>query len=102
MTSAIVHGTYDGYNNHSCRCDECKAAATEYRKSLLTLCPNGCGNLVFGRYKPDRVCRACTIEKLRKPLEHGTEVGYCKGCRCAPCRAASAAARRDRRARTGR
>ena len=28
----IPHGTYGGYTNHYCRCDECKAARAEYSR----------------------------------------------------------------------
>ncbi len=28
----IVHGTYDGYNHHGCRCKLCKEARREYRR----------------------------------------------------------------------
>lgn len=31
-TKEIVHGTYDGYNHHKCRCEECKEARREYRR----------------------------------------------------------------------
>ena len=31
MTDTIPHGTRNGYNNYKCRCDDCRAAARDYR-----------------------------------------------------------------------
>jgi hypothetical protein len=28
----VVHGTMDGYNNHACRCPDCREAWRVYRK----------------------------------------------------------------------
>jgi len=30
----LVHGTLQGYESHKCRCNECKAAESRYRKNL--------------------------------------------------------------------
>jgi len=30
----MKHGTYDGYNNHDCRCDACREAGRAYRGSV--------------------------------------------------------------------
>lgn len=32
MIKPIVHGTWDGYIHHNCRCDECKLASFYYRE----------------------------------------------------------------------
>lgn len=32
MSRERWHGTAGGYTNHSCRCDDCRRAAREYRK----------------------------------------------------------------------
>lgn len=96
---SFTHGTYDAYNNHGCRCEECKRAAREYRQSMMTDCPGGCGRKVHGRYRPDRLCRSCV---KKKPLIHGTESGYQKGCRCDRCRAASTAGRTARKRKEAR
>ena len=32
VTREVVHGTHDGYSNHRCRCDACRAAETIYRR----------------------------------------------------------------------
>ncbi len=30
--TAMPHGTWDGYINHGCRCEECRAASAEYKR----------------------------------------------------------------------
>jgi hypothetical protein len=58
----ISHGTVTGYNNHRCRCAECKAAMREYWRA--------------------RAKRRATQE----PPRHGTRQGYwAYSCRCALC-----------------
>lgn len=94
---SFTHGTFDGYNNHGCRCVKCKKAASDYMRARRVPCPGGCGRLVYGRYKPGRMCNTCTRERMRKPLIHGTDSGYGKGCRCDKCRLAANKARRERR-----
>ena len=67
----VPHGTRAGYNGHKCRCDECKAAQSEY------------GRKRRGAPKP------------KKPLPHGTYSGYaCHKCRCEDCKKAAAEYRR--------
>jgi hypothetical protein len=97
---SLTHGTFDGYNNHGCRCEECKKAASDYHRSRRVPCPGGCGTLIYGRYKPGRMCNTCTRKRMRKKLVHGTEPGYAKGCRCKRCTAAANQARRERRQRS--
>jgi hypothetical protein len=36
------------------------------------------------------MCRACRAAVRTKPLVHGTESGYAKGCKCYSCRRAAA------------
>lgn len=99
----IPHGTQNGYGNYNCRCDLCKAAGAEYRrtKSHFSPCPN-CGARTMNRYRgAQALCRACRNEQVRGPngenLVHGTERGYKRGCRCESCKLAGARARRERR-----
>ena len=91
------HGTANGYTNCGCRCDRCRDAILAYVKSRgisgyrKSVCE--CGQ--DKNYRSAR-CRACNdVERM---AEHGTESRY-RGCRCDECRAASAAARRRRRAK---
>ena len=45
-----------------------------------------------------------TADRRRRPLRHGTNAGYQRGCKCAGCRAANAARQRElcaRRAAAG-
>ena len=61
----MEHGKYSTYVNKSCRCDECKQAARDYRARLTA--------------------RGLPADDDR----HGTRNGYTNyGCRCAPCRIA--------------
>jgi hypothetical protein len=71
------HGTINGYTNHSCRCELCRAANTESVANAR--------NRRVGELPPEEV--------------HGTENGYSNWrCRCSDCREAHAAAARERRA----
>lgn len=53
------------------------------------------------RWQNRRKCRACIANRLAsmRPDQHGTNTGYVYGCRCADCRAASAAYHRERASR---
>lgn len=96
----MTHGTYNGYNYHGCRCRSCTEAHTEYQRIAQGApCAGGCGKIVFGRYRPGAMCRACKVASRTRPLEecHGTETGYRKGCRCDRCRTVASKARSDRR-----
>lgn len=81
------HGTYNGYNNHGCRCAPCTRAAADYVTAR---------NHRTGRHRPMAEYRA---ELAARGLPaHGTETRYVRhGCRCDECRAGSAAARQARR-----
>jgi hypothetical protein len=74
----IPHGTPSGWQWHKCRCDECLAARTEYKR----------------------------LERLRRraragiTAEHGTVRAYAQGCDCERCLAAVAETDRQRQART--
>ena len=92
----IIHGTPDGYQNHHCRCSRCVKAIRDYNRARRVPCKGGCGRLVYPQKRRTGFCLSCV---RIKPLVHGTEVGYTKGCRCPECTKASAAARRDRRRR---
>lgn len=73
----VEHGTRATYQNHSCRCDECRAAQAAYQ-------------LLFKR----------RADPAQAP--HGTTTGYSSwNCRCVPCREAHAARMRVWRARRG-
>lgn len=79
MAKAIPHGTPSGYTYHKCRCDECKAAESEYQSLRRASRPEN--------YRPSTLIR------------HGTQSGYnTHGCRCEECRSAKAkAAQRSRK-----
>jgi hypothetical protein len=97
--TAFSHGTANGYNNHRCRCDACRAAWAEYQASRRTPCPAGCGRLVHSRGDTKRKCHTCTHSR---PIKHGTASGYeNRGCRCDDCRTAASAARKERKQRRG-
>lgn len=32
MPQTITHGTHNAYVNHGCRCDDCRAASSKYRR----------------------------------------------------------------------
>lgn len=99
----IVHGTFDGYNNHVCRCDACKAAGKEYRLSRLVPCANHCGRKIKPRKEHSGLCRECSRVARLGPDKHGTESQYTnRGCRCDACKEAMAEARRGRRRRAAR
>lgn len=85
------HGTYNGYQNHGCRCDPCREAAALYR---LDRDMTGYGREWrhrTGRNKPMEVHLAEVAAK------HGTESRYSRGCRCSDCKQAATTARRVRR-----
>jgi len=33
VKEGVPHGTWNAYANHGCRCDECRAAASDYTKT---------------------------------------------------------------------
>lgn len=70
----LVHGLLSTYNHRGCRCDLCRAAATDYQRNL--------------RHTGD-------------VITHGAS-GYQRGCRCDVCRAwqSDHNRRRPSRART--
>lgn len=75
----VPHGTASSYNNHGCRCDPCRAAATAAR----------------------RAWRRSLADRPFRDVPHGAWSGYAHwGCHCDPCTAAgrkAAAAYRARR-----
>jgi hypothetical protein len=75
------HGTINGYSNHKCRCDLCKAAWREY---------------CFAK----RQMRFSRGAKNPRTIPHGTTGGYGNWhCRCEDCTAAWAKDGRERIAR---
>lgn len=80
------HGTANGYTNHKCRCDKCRAAWAAYMKPYVTAHNRRMGIRPIEEWN-----------KVRPKAAHGTESKYRGGCRCEPCRMASVAARRKRR-----
>jgi hypothetical protein len=76
------HGKYTTYNNHGCRCSECRNAWNVYNTEK---------NHRLGHTRPRE-------QYLAESSHHGWK-RYRKGCRCEVCRAASAAQKRRQRAR---
>jgi hypothetical protein len=82
------HGTAGRYNNHKCRCGECREAWRIYIRER---------SWRLGYHRPlDQVLseRRATAEARDN---HGTETRYQLGCRCQVCRDGVADARRQRR-----
>lgn len=64
------HGTPGGYNNHKCRCDECRAA--------------------WNKYCRDRKRARRSEYEFRPGAVHGVESEYQRGCTCTDCTTAHA------------
>jgi hypothetical protein len=89
------HGTENGYQNHRCRCPACTDAhRVYYRNKVKGVCPE-CGGTVSNRFQ-SKLCDPCHRRHVTI-VEHGTTAMYGRGCRCDLCRAASSAARKQRR-----
>jgi len=83
--------------------DAINAYHREYqRRAKRKPCVRGCGRLAWHAGDRRGVCMACeNADRRARALaqdNHGTESRYSLGCRCDLCKAASAAARRKRRA----
>lgn len=67
---SFIHGTINGYNNHSCRCEDCKRSNTQYclerRKKGPHIKCTVCGRLQ-PHYAKD-MCRNCWARKNRKKI----------------------------------
>lgn len=64
--SETQHGTLSGYQNHGCRCRDCRTANREY----------------FVQYR-----KAKRRADIPTTLKHGTDYArYTYGCDCAECR----------------
>ena len=75
----IRHGTYGGYTNGACRCDECREAGMTAQRRRRALAK-------------DRE------RGVMAQVNHGTASGYTNGgCRCPECRRANTVATRERR-----
>lgn len=82
------HGNYSRYQNHGCRCDRCREAATTYAREWRH-------RTGYALPREDYLLLLRRKAELRD--NHGTETRYKFGCRCDVCKAAAAQARRDRR-----
>lgn len=84
------HGTMLSYRL-GCRCGECRDEAhaqyVRQKERLGSRC-SVCGKLLSPSNKTG-LCR-----QDARPLRHGTNGGYQRGCRCAECRAANAEVQR--------
>lgn len=79
--SGFTHGTMYGWMKKRCNCSECSVARNAYNVSRIEQ-------------------RSVASHSKRGPYnlqaEHGTRRCYSRGCRCAECRSANAAAERAR------
>lgn len=73
------HGTVGMYNNHKCRCTECRRAMREYSSAR----------------------RRAAGAKEYKKATHGTLSKYNQGCRCASCKGAGRVYHRQKRRDAG-
>lgn len=82
------HGTANAYMNCYCRCDACRSAWADYHRAYL----HRRGVLSIEQ---------ANAKRRENPPAHGTLARYARswGCRCDACRAASARAKADYRAR---
>lgn len=74
LKSATPHGTINGYTNHSCRCDLCKSAWSDYNSART---------------------RARIAQDLPPERNHGEYSSYKWGCRCSECKTAQRNRRRE-------
>lgn len=74
----FVHGTVYQYKNRGCRCDECRQAATAYRRLNAKNKCSRCG-APTGSKRVDAVCHAC--RKVQREHRPGTQVWFvCEFC----------------------
>lgn len=78
------HGTPNGYVNHGCHCDRCRAAWRTYQPAIDAKV----------RYRR----RHGQVERKRGRT-HGIRATYARGCRCPDCREAERVYRAAYRAR---
>lgn len=74
------HGTTNGYQNHRCRCEACRAAHRAAHAAYMSRVRN-------------------TGSLTSSAAEHGTAYRYDVGCRCAECRSAHNKKSRENKAR---
>lgn len=87
MTHEWWHGTRGGYTNHRCRCDDCKAANAAMQRDQREKRAQRLAGIATPGVRPDA---------KDKPI-HGLPTTYTNwGCRCPACKAAHAAAMRNR------
>lgn len=58
------HGTIGGYNNHRCRCDECRAANTRNMR----------------RYRDEKLTGPCPTVGCERVVSRAAGTGYCYVC----------------------
>jgi len=75
--SDYPHGTIHRYQNQDCRCDDCRQAASDYRRARKGLPPS-------------------PVRNRNGEVPHGNYVRYSGGCRCQPCADANGAYRRSK------
>lgn len=76
----VKHGTIGTYNNHRCRCGECRVAWANYTRDL-------------------RARRRGRLERGEIEVQHGNPSTYQNwGCRCASCGVAHSKFLRERAA----
>lgn len=106
----VYHGTSNGYANFRCRCDLCKQAYSEWRKSRLDSYSLKHGTVTAYKYgcrcESCKEARANQFKELKEKAKadpsiikkHGTSYAYVVlGCRCLSCYAWQAARDKKRR-----
>lgn len=93
--SGWTHGTFYGWMKKKCTCEECGAARGAFYQSRNQRLREERARAV------ERGELARTVKKgaYGRPSKCGEKLHYVRGCRCAECRAANAAAERERKAR---
>lgn len=82
LATEVWHGTYGGYTNHACRCDECKSAGAAHRARYLsdpanraTHAAGGAANYIKNRAKRREAGNAYYASGRQRDLRYGLKPG---------------------------